>query len=89
IGYPVATETDAEQREKAVETLTSQGFKVVREHSLVRDLELTSELLADDDLQRKVLGFAKESFATLKQSGVFELAAPAAGPKDDVAIDVD
>jgi hypothetical protein len=87
VGYPVATETDAEQRSKAVETLRGHGFKGVEDGS--RELELTPELLAGGDLQLKVLDFAKESFAILKQSGVFELAAPAAVPIRDETTDVD
>jgi hypothetical protein len=35
------------------------------------------------------LDFAKESFAILKQSGIFELEAPAAVPMRDEASDVD
>jgi hypothetical protein len=89
IGYPVATETNAEQRSKAVETLTGHGFKVVKDHSLVRDLELTPELLADDELQLKVLDFAKKSFAILKESGVFELEAPVVPMRDEATDDVD
>ena len=56
---------------------------------LSKDLELTPELLAEDELQQKVMDFAKESFALLKQSGVFELGAPAAVRMDDEATDVD
>ena len=90
IGYPVATETNAEQRSKAVETLTGRGFEVWRDDSLVRDLVLAPELLAEDDLQLKVLDFAKESFAMLKESGIFELGAPATVPmRDDATDDVD
>jgi hypothetical protein len=85
IGCPVATETDAGQCSQAVETLTAQGFKVVRDHSLVRELELTPELLAGDDPQGTVLDFAKKSFAMLKESGVFELGAPVVPTRDEAA----
>jgi hypothetical protein len=87
IGYPVATETNAEQRSNAVETLRAHGFKGVEDGS--RELELTPKLLAADDLQRRVLDFATESFAILKQSGIFELQAPAAVPIRDDATDID
>jgi hypothetical protein len=89
VAYLVATVTDAEQWSKAVETLRGHGFQNVRDSDVSRDLELTPELLVEDELQQKVLDFAKESFALLKQSGVFELAAPAAVPIDDEATDVD
>ena len=77
------------RRTSAVETLLGHGFKGVPDQSLTRELELTPELLAEDDLQLNVLDFAKESFAILKQSRVFELEAPAAVPMDDEATDVD
>ena len=80
---------DAEQHSKAVEALRGHGFKGVPDQSLTRELELTPELLGVDDLQLKVLDFAKESFAILKQSRVFELEAPAAVPMVDEAADVD
>ena len=89
VTYLVTTVTDPEQWSKAVETLRGHGFENVRDSDLSRDLELTPELLAEDELQQKVLDFAKESFALLKQSGVFELAAPAAVPIDDEATGVD
>lgn len=88
VAYLVATVKDAEQWSKAVETLRDHGFENVRDSDLSRDLKLTPELLAEDELQQKVLDFAKESFALLKQSGVFELGAPAAVPMDDEATDV-
>jgi hypothetical protein len=89
IGYPGMTETDAEQRARAVETLLDHGFESTPDVSVWRQLKLTPELLADDDLQLKVLNFAKESFAALKQSGIFELDAPAAVPMRDEASDLD
>ena len=88
MAYLVATVADAEQWSKAVGIFVGHGFENVRDSDLSRDRELTPELLADDELQQKVLEFAKESFALLKQSGVFELGAPAAVPMDDEATDV-
>lgn len=89
VGYPVATETDAELCSNAVEILRGHGFTSHRGRSLSRELELTPELLANGDLQPKVLGFAKQSFAVLGQSRVFELGASAAIPMGDEATDVD
>ena len=57
--------------------MRGHGFENWRDSDLSRDLELTPKLLAEDELQQKVLEFAKESFDLLKQSGVFELAATA------------
>jgi hypothetical protein len=83
LDVPVATETDTEQPAKAVENLLGHGFESTPGVSVWRQLELTPELLAEDDLQPKLLAFAKDSFAMLKQSGVFELDAPTAAPIRD------
>jgi hypothetical protein len=40
VGYPVATETDAEQRSRAVETLLGHGFGSTPDVSVWRQLEL-------------------------------------------------
>lgn len=90
VGYPVATEASAKRCAKAVESLVDQGFTNVRDSSLTREIELTAELLADDELQVKMLEFARESFAMMKRSGVFKLGAtPDAASMHDEAADVD
>jgi len=90
VSYPVATEGGAERRSKAVESLVDGGFTNVRDRSLTRETELTAELLAENELQVKMLDFARESFAMIKQSGVFELrATPDAVSMRDEAADVD